>query len=116
MKGLSPDCNYLKNSNTVKVSNSKNPFYYHDLFEYLKNQNRNIPKLKNETKTIYQVILLNGEKHPTFRTVMYRNKRITYISQNSRKTSTSLASHLMQLTNYTIPLPCTIKTNHCTYK
>ena len=55
--------NYLKNNNRAKTTYQKTPFHYRHLMHYIKTQNPNIPKLKNETKTIHESLLSVETKH-----------------------------------------------------
>ena len=66
---------YLKQNNRTKTTHQKTPFYYRDLTYYIKTQNPNIPKLKNETKTIYKSILQKGSQdHIIFGKTLWKNK------------------------------------------
>ena len=44
-------------NNRTKNLIDKKPFYYNDITNYIKNKNQNIPKLKLQTKIIYQKII-----------------------------------------------------------
>lgn len=59
----SKDFHYLKNNNRTKTTNMNARFYYKDLVQYIKDQNPNITKLKNETKIIYKNILQQGSQN-----------------------------------------------------
>ena len=54
----------MENNRTKRLS-SKNPFYYQDIINYIKNQNNDITKTKIETKTIYQKIIQEESKQHT---------------------------------------------------
>ena len=84
---------------------------------YIKTQNPNIPKLKNETKTVYKNILQNGSKdHIIFGKTLWKNKinnldfgkiwKNTYCSYSQPHTS----NLVFKLLHYAT------KTNHYTYK
>ena len=45
------------NNNRTKTINGKKPFYYKDIIDYIKSQNKKITQIKPETKTIYQNII-----------------------------------------------------------
>ena len=49
--------NFLMNNNRTKTINGKKPFYYKDIIDYIKSQNKKITQIKPETKTIYQNII-----------------------------------------------------------
>ena len=53
----------LRNNNRAKTTNKESPFYYKDLVQYIKYQNTNITKLKNETKITYKNILHQGSQN-----------------------------------------------------
>ena len=53
---------FLMNNNRIKTTNGKKPFYYKDIIDYIKNQNKNMPNTKPETKIIYQNILQQHTK------------------------------------------------------
>ena len=57
--------NFLMNTNRTKTLNKKKAFYYNDIINYIKDQNRNITKIKPETKTIYKKIIEEGTKQHT---------------------------------------------------
>ena len=50
------------NNNRTKTINGKKPFYYKDIIDYIKSQNKKITQLKPETKTIYQNIIQQHTK------------------------------------------------------
>ena len=50
------------NNNRIKTTNGKKPFYYKDIIDYIKNQNKNMPNIKPQTKIIYQNILQQHTK------------------------------------------------------
>ena len=43
--------NFLMNNNRTKTINGKKPFYYKDIIDYIKTQNKKITQIKPETKT-----------------------------------------------------------------
>ena len=45
------------NNNRTKTINGKKPFYYKDIIDYIKSQNKKITQTKPETKTIFQNII-----------------------------------------------------------
>ena len=47
----------LMENNRTKNLIDKKPFYYNDITNYIKNKNQSIPKLKLQTKIIYQKII-----------------------------------------------------------
>ena len=56
------DYHHLKKNNILKSIQTV-PFYYRDIIHYIKTQNKKIPNIKNETKTIYKDIILKGSKN-----------------------------------------------------
>ena len=71
----SKEFHYLRKNNRVKTTNKEAPFYYKDLVQYIKYQNTNITKLKNETKIIYKNILQQGlQNHVIYGETMWKNK------------------------------------------
>ena len=46
----------------AKTLNGKKLFYYNNIINYIKNQNKNIFKTKPETKIVYQKIIQEGTK------------------------------------------------------
>ena len=50
------------NNNKTKTLTGNKPFYYKDIVNYIKNQNKNISKIKPQTKKIYQNIIQEGAK------------------------------------------------------
>ena len=56
------DFRFLMNNNRTKTINGKKPFYYKDIIDYIKSQNKKITQLKPETKTIYQNIIQQHTK------------------------------------------------------
>ena len=50
------------NNNKTKTLTGNKPFYYKDIVNYIKNQNKNISKIKPQTKKIYQNIIQEGVK------------------------------------------------------
>ena len=66
---------YLRNNNIAKTTNKEAPFYYKDLVQYIKYQNTNITKLKNETKIIYKNILQQrSQNHVLYGETMWKNE------------------------------------------
>ena len=51
------------NNNRTKTLTGNNPFYYKDIVNYIKNQNKSISKIKPQTKTIYQNIIQEGAQN-----------------------------------------------------
>ena len=45
------------NNNRIKTINPEKPFYYQDITDYIKNENKEITKAIAETKIIYQKII-----------------------------------------------------------
>ena len=71
----SKEFHYLRNNNRAKTTNKEAPFYYKDLVQYIKYQNTNITKLKNETKIIYKNILQQGsQNHVIYGETMWKNE------------------------------------------
>ena len=56
---------FLADKNRTKTLSDKKPYYYNGIINYIKNHNKNIPKLKPETKIIYQKIIEEGTKQNT---------------------------------------------------
>ena len=55
--------NFLMDNNRIKTVNNKKPYYYQDIIYYIKNENKDIKKIKNPTtKNIYQNIIQEGSK------------------------------------------------------
>ena len=54
----------MENNRTKNIIDKK-PFYYNDITNYIKNKNQNIPKLKLQTKIIYQKIIEERTKQHT---------------------------------------------------
>ena len=44
---------FLMNNTRIKTINGKKPFYYKDIIDYIKNNNKNIIEIKSEIKTYY---------------------------------------------------------------
>ena len=66
---------YLRNNNRAKTTNKEAPFYYKDLVQYIKYQNTNITKLKNETKITYKNILHQGsQNYVVYGETMWKNE------------------------------------------
>ena len=66
---------YLKKNNRARTTHQKNPFYYRDLMHYIKTQNPNIPKIKNETKASYKIIIQKGsQEHIISGETVWKNK------------------------------------------
>ena len=65
---------FLMNNNRIKTTNGKKPFYYKDIIDYIKNQNKNMPNIKPQTKIIYQNILQQHTKqHKTAGEIQWKN-------------------------------------------
>ena len=65
---------FLMNNNRIKTTNGKKPFYYKDIIDYIKNQNKNMPNIKPETKIIYQNILQQHTKqHKAAGEIQWKN-------------------------------------------
>ena len=65
---------FLMNNNGIKTTNGKKPFYYKDIIHYIKNQNKNMPNIKPETKIIYQNILQQHTKqHKAAGEIQWKN-------------------------------------------
>ena len=58
----------------IKIKNEKKPYYYKDIIDYIKNQNKNITQIKLDTKNIYQNIL---QQHLFTINTSNTNKNIT---------------------------------------
>ena len=106
----SKEFHYLKNNNRAKTTKKEAPFYYKDLVQYIKYQNTNITKLKNETKIIYKNILQQGsQNHVIYRETMWKNEipdldftkiwTNTYYSYSQPHTSDLLYRHYITTTN-----------------
>ena len=54
--------NFLMNNNRTKTINGKKPFYYKDIIDYIKLQNKKMTQIKPETKAIYQNIIQQHTK------------------------------------------------------
>ena len=50
------------NNNRTKILTGNKPFYYKYIVNYIKNQNKNISKIKPQTKLIYHNIIQEGVK------------------------------------------------------
>ena len=50
------------NNNRTEILTGNKPFYYKDIVHYIKNQNKNISKIKPQTKLIYHNIIQEGVK------------------------------------------------------
>ena len=55
---------FLMVNNRTKTLSGRKPFYYKDI-NCIKNHNKNITKIKTETRTIYQKIIQEGSKQHT---------------------------------------------------
>ena len=52
----------MNNNNRTKILTGNKPFYYKDIVNYIKNQNKNISKIKPQTKLICHSIIQEGVK------------------------------------------------------
>ena len=65
---------YFKSNNISKTTTPKNQFYYQDLIQYIRSQNPNIFKLKNEIKIIYKDVLQKAsQNHVTAGEIQWKN-------------------------------------------
>ena len=62
IQNYSKEYKFLMNNNRIKNVTRNKPFYYKDMVNYIKNQNKNISKIKPQTKIIYQNIIQEGVK------------------------------------------------------
>ena len=62
IQNYSKEYKFLMNNNRIKSVTRNKPFYYKDIVNYIKNQNKNISKIKPQTKIIYQNIIQEGVK------------------------------------------------------
>ena len=70
----------MENSRT-RMLNGKNPYYYYnDIINYIKNHNKNIPKLKPVAEIIYQKMIEEGTKQHTIAGEIQWKKQIPNIN------------------------------------
>ena len=62
------------NNNRTEILTGNKPFYYKDIVHYIKNQNKNISKIKPQTKLIYHNIIQEGVKqHKIAGEILWKN-------------------------------------------
>ena len=71
----------------AKALNNKNPFYYQDIINYIKNYNEDIKKTKAETKAIYRKNNPGMFKrtHSSWRNLMEKTTILNRLSTNMEK-------------------------------
>ena len=62
IQNYTKDYKFLMNNSRTKILTGNKPYYYKDIVNYIKNQNKNISKMKPQTKLIYLSIILEGIK------------------------------------------------------
>ena len=65
---------FLVDNNRTKILTGTKPFYYKDIVNYIKNQNKNISKIKPQTKIIYHnIIQEEGKQHKIAGEIQWKN-------------------------------------------
>ena len=62
IQNYTKDYKFLMNNSRTKILTGNKPFYYKGIANYIKNQNKNISKMKPQTKLIYLSIIQEGIK------------------------------------------------------